>query len=97
MTIESAEMLRIGFLTDLVPRAALCTRVDAYLDNISRTAPGVVAQMKQHLHALARAGLNSEAGRAAMASMADAYRESLASEELRARLARLLDEKRRPQ
>ncbi|MCL4702122.1 MAG: enoyl-CoA hydratase/isomerase family protein [Burkholderiales bacterium] len=97
MTIESDEMLRIGFLTDLVPRDALCTRVDAYLDNISRTAPGVVAQMKQHLHALARAGLESEAGRAAMASMADAYRESLASEELRARLARLLDEKRRPQ
>jgi len=31
-----------------------------------------------------------------MAAMADAYRESLASEELRARLARLLDEKRRP-
>lgn len=94
--IESDEMLRIGFLTDLVPREALCTRVDAYLDNVARTAPAVVAQMKRHLHAMARAGLDSEAGRAAMASIADAYRESLASDELRTRLARLLDEKQRP-
>lgn len=96
MTIESDEMLRIGFLTDVVPRDALCARVDAYLDQVSRTAPRVVAGMKRHLHALAQAGLDSEAGRATMASMADAYRDSLASEDLRARLARLLDEKQRP-
>ncbi len=96
MTIESDEMLRIGFLTDLVPRDALCTRVDAYLEHVSRTAPGVVAQMKRHLNAMAQAGLDSDAGRATMASMADAYRQSLASEELRGRLARLLDEKKSP-
>jgi enoyl-CoA hydratase/carnithine racemase len=95
-TIESDEMLRIGFLTDVVARDAVCARVDAYLDHVSRTAPRVVAGMKRHLHALAQAGLDSEAGRRAMASMDDAYRESLASEDLRARLARLLDEKRRP-
>jgi len=96
MTIEADEMLRIGFLTDLVPRDALCARVDAYLDHVARAAPRVVAGMKRHLHALAQAGLDSEAGRAAMASMADAYRESLASDELRTRLARLLDEMQRP-
>src|SRR5690606_20022532 len=95
MTIEADEMLRIGFLTDLVPRDALCARVDAYLDHVARAAPRVVAGMKRHLHALAQAGLDSEAGRATMASMADAYRESLASDELRTRLARLLDEMQR--
>lgn len=96
MTIESDEMLRIGFLSDLVPRDSVCARVDAYLDHVSRTAPAVVAQMKRHLHAMAQAGLDSEAGRATMASMADAYRESLASDELRTRLARLLDDRRGP-
>lgn len=96
MTIESDEMLRIGFLTEMVPREALGARVDAYLDHVSRTAPKVVAQMKRHLHAMAQAGLDSPDGRATMAAMAAAYRESLASDELHERLARLLEERQRP-
>ena len=95
MTIESDEMLRIGFLSDMVPREALGARVDAYLEHIARSAPAVVAQMKRHLHALAHAGLESDAGRATMASIAAAYRASLGSDELRQRLART-DEKRQP-
>ena len=95
MTIDSDEMLRIGFLGDLVPRETLGARVDAYLEHIARGAPAVVAQMKRHLHALAQAGLDSDPGRAAMASIADAYRDSLTSDELRQRLARM-QEKRQP-
>ncbi len=95
MTIESDEMLRIGFLSDMVPREALGARVDAYLEHIARSAPAVVAQMKRHLHALAHAGLESDAGRATMASIAAAYRASLGSDELRQRLART-GEKRQP-
>lgn len=96
MTIEAEEMLRIGFLSDLVPRDGVSARVDAYLDHIARTAPDVVAKTKRHLHALAQAGLDTDAGRAALASIADAYRESLGSERLRTYLARLLEKRQAP-
>ena len=85
-TIESDEMLRVGFFSDMVPREALGARVDACLDHVARTEPKVVARMKRHLHALAQAAIPAEL----VAAMDDAYRESLASPELGARLAALL-------
>ncbi len=85
--IESDEMLRIGFLGEIVPREQLGERVEAVLEHCARTVPATVAQMKRHLHALANAGLDSDAGRAALASIAAAYGDSLASDALRERLA----------
>ncbi|MGD9941831.1 MAG: enoyl-CoA hydratase/isomerase family protein [Burkholderiaceae bacterium] len=87
MTIDADEMLRIGFLTELVAREALDERVETYLEHIARTEPVAVAQMKRHLHEMAQAGLETAAGRATLTSMTDAYHASLHSDELHARLA----------
>ena len=83
MTIDSDEMLRIGFLTDRVARDRLEARVGEYLSAIAQTAPVVVAGMKRDLNALAE-GIDDEPGQRA------AYAQSLASPELHARLERLL-------
>jgi enoyl-CoA hydratase/carnithine racemase len=88
-TIESDEMLRLGFLSEMAPREALSARVDACLDHVARTEPKVVAQMKRHLHALAQAAIPAEL----VSTMDEAYRASLASPELRTRLAALLAER----
>jgi enoyl-CoA hydratase/carnithine racemase len=79
-------MLSLGFLSEMAPREALAARVDACLDHVARTEPKVVAQMKRHLQALAHAAIAPEL----VAAMDDAYRASLASPELNARLAALL-------
>lgn len=89
-TIGADEMLRIGFLTDLVAREALDARVGALLDDVERTEPKVVAQMKRHLLALAQAALETPQASATLASMRDAWRASLDSDALRDRLAALL-------
>lgn len=91
MTIEAQEMLRIGFLTECVERAALDARVDDYLEHIGRTEPRVVAQMKAHLQALAQHPAGTPQAAALQASMRDAYEASLRSDELRRRLQALLD------
>lgn len=88
-TIESDEMLRIGFLSEMVARDALSARVDACLDQIARTEPIVVARMKGHMHALAQAGIPEQLNTA----MAQATRESLESPELHRRLAGLFAER----
>ena len=88
-TIESDEMLRIGFLSEMVARDALPARVDACLDQIARTEPTVVARMKRHMHAIAHAGIPEQLD----AAMAQATRESLASPELHRRLAGLFAER----
>lgn len=90
MTIETDEMLRIGFLTEVVEREALAGRVETYLEHIERNAPVVVAQMKQHLLALARVRAEGPGAVALDASLASAYRQSVGSDELRGRLAALL-------
>lgn len=54
MTIETEEMLRIGFLSEVVARDALDDRIETCLEAIALTEPKVVAQMKAHLLALAR-------------------------------------------
>jgi len=88
-TIEADEMLRIGFLSELAPREELAARVDACLDDVARTEPKVVAQMKGHLHAIAHAAIPASL----MATMQQAYRASVSSPELQRRLASLLAER----
>ena len=89
-TIGDEEMLRIGFLGELVPRESLAARVDACVEQILQTEPVVVAQMKRHLHALANAHAGTAEGRALEAAMLEAYETSLRSQALRERLDALL-------
>jgi enoyl-CoA hydratase/carnithine racemase len=86
MTIEADEMLRIGFLGELVARESLEDRVEACLDAIALTEPKVVAQMKAHLLALARRRADEPEAIELEESMARASAESLRSPELQARL-----------
>ena len=86
MTIEAEEMLRIGFLGEIVPREALADRVEACLDAIAQTEPKVVAQMKAHLLALAQRRADEPEAIELQESMARACAESLRSPELHARL-----------
>ena len=92
-TIESDEMLRIGFLTEMHSRETLGARVDTMLDQIGRNEPRVVAQMKQHMQALAHAGLPQDL----MARMAADYRASVESPEIGRRLAAMLGDRKAKQ
>ncbi len=89
MTIDDAEMLRIGFLSEIVARSALDERIAALRATIGQTEPGAVADMKRHLLALA-AGGSSDERFALEQSMAAAYRASLRTPALQQRLAALL-------
>lgn len=82
MTIEAAEMLRIGFLTDLVDGAELTARVAHYVDAIRACEPNVVRSMKTQLNGIGRGEEDAFVSRVE-------YERSLASDELRARLAAL--------
>lgn len=86
MTIDADEMLRIGFLGELVGRDALEDRVEARLAEIEQTEPKVVGQMKRHMIALAQRQADEPEALALQASMAQATADSLRSAELRARL-----------
>lgn len=81
-TLRAEEMLRIGFLTELVPRSALDSRVAEYVAAIKDCEPSAVMSMKRELNALARGGIADAGSRAA-------YEASLASPELKRRLAAL--------
>jgi enoyl-CoA hydratase/carnithine racemase len=80
--IEADEMLRIGFLNELVDAEMLPAKVQEYVDAILKCEPGVVASMKQHIDALASGTWSEEAGRAA-------YEASLRSPAAAVRLAAL--------
>lgn len=80
-TIDADEMLRIGFLTELLDRGELTGRVEAYVAALSECDPGVVRSMKRQIDAIA-------AGDRANAESRSAYEASLRSDELRRRLAR---------
>lgn len=82
MTIDEHEMLRIGFLNELVPREQMTGRVEAHLSALDQTDPGVVGTMKRNLNRLAD-------GTADLQQMADDYARSLAADELRRRLHQL--------
>jgi enoyl-CoA hydratase/carnithine racemase len=83
MTIESDEMLRIGFLNDIVARDQLLARTEAYLSAIALTDATVVGEMKRHLRSVAERTAD-------YAVLDQAYQRSLGSEELKNRLAALL-------
>lgn len=81
-TLSADEMLRIGFLTDCVPRSRLQRTVNEYLAAILAGEPTVQRTMKQQIDAIA-------AGETGQAASRAAYEASLASPELRRRLAAL--------
>ena len=80
-SIDADEMLRIGFLTELLERRDLARRVDEYVAALAECEPGVVKSMKRQIDAIA-------AGDPASGESRAAYEASLASDELRRRLAR---------
>lgn len=80
MTLDAEEMLRIGFLTELVASESLAARVQHYVDSVLECEPQVVRAMKSHLNALAD-------GRFDLAAAQRDHQASLASDELRQRLA----------
>lgn len=53
MAIDAPEMLRIGFLTDLVAADQLTTRTAEYIDALRACEPNVVRSMKRQLNAIA--------------------------------------------
>jgi len=87
-TLSSEEMLRIGFLTELVPRRRLGRTIAEYVAAIQACDAAVVASMKGQINAIA-------AGDAENAASRTAYEASLASPELRRRLAELSQKRRR--
>lgn len=82
-TIDADEMLRIGFLSDLVSPDALGVTVSRYVQEFAANDAGAIAAMKRSLAEIA-------AGVADPAAIERRYLESLASPALRARLDSLL-------
>lgn len=82
LEIGAPEMLRIGFLTEVVESSALEARVEDYLQAINKTDGCVVASMKDHLRRFAEASPDLEAS-------AQASRSSVKSEESRRRIGAL--------
>jgi enoyl-CoA hydratase/carnithine racemase len=81
-SIDAEELLRIGYLTELVAREDLDAKVQAYVESILLCERGALTSMKQHIDELAL-GIGSEAaGRAA-------YEASLQSTATAERLAAL--------
>ncbi len=83
MTIESEEMLRIGFLSELVAREALSHRTEEYLAAIELTDAAVVGMMKTHLRQVAERTVD-------YTNLEQVYQSSLASDELKNRLGAML-------
>lgn len=81
-TLEADEMLRVGFLSELVDAQDLSSRVDAYVCSLRECEAGVVRSMKSHIDGLAAGTWEEPQGRIE-------YERSLRSEGLRCRLAEL--------
>jgi enoyl-CoA hydratase/carnithine racemase len=79
-TLRAEEMLRIGFLTELVARSKLEGRVAEYVAAITECEPAVVKSMKRQIDALADGDREQGGSR-------EDYEQSLASEELKRRLS----------
>ncbi len=86
--IDAAEMLRIGFLDELVPAAELSGRVEALVALLADNAPLAVRGMKRALNQIARNDLDLPATRAAIAA-------TLASADIKEGLAAVA-ERRKP-
>ncbi len=59
--IDAAEMLRIGFLTEIVDAPLLQSHVDELSQQLAAMAPIALLGMKTHLNAIARGALDAEA------------------------------------
>ena len=81
-TLRATEMLRIGFLTELVTRRRLEATVADHVAAIEACDPAVVTSMKRQLNAIG-------AGDSALGSSRTQYEASLKSAELKRRLAAL--------
>lgn len=87
-TLRAEEMLRIGFLTELVPRGRLEQTLADTLAGLAQCEPSVVRSMKRQLNAIA-------AGDSAAAQARGDYETSLASAELKRRLDALTPKRTR--
>jgi len=65
--VESAEMLSMGFLTEIVAPDLLLTRVDALSEQLAGMAPLALLGIKKHLNLIARGELNETEIRRAVA------------------------------
>jgi len=72
MTLDAPEMLRIGFLTELVKPEQLSTRTAEYIDALRACVPETVRSMKRQLTAIAE-------GDSALSADRTAYARSLQS------------------
>ncbi|HSW07294.1 enoyl-CoA hydratase/isomerase family protein [Aquabacterium sp.] len=81
-TMVDEELLRIGFLTELVDRPDLPATMARYREDIRRCEPDAVRSMKHHIDSIAAGTWSEEGGRAA-------YQASLRSPETLRRLALL--------
>jgi enoyl-CoA hydratase/carnithine racemase len=81
-SIDAEELLRIGYLTELVEPVDLAGRVRAYVDSILLCERGAVTSMKRHIDELALGTWSEAAGRSA-------YETSLQSGATAERLAAL--------
>lgn len=86
--ISAEEMLRIGYLTELVEPEQLDRTVDEWADNLIAMAPRAVQDMKRSLNEIARGEFDRDV-------IAARNRASLGSEDIREGLA-AWHEKRRP-
>ncbi|MEZ5652628.1 MAG: enoyl-CoA hydratase/isomerase family protein [Burkholderiaceae bacterium] len=87
MTVQADELLRIGFLTELLAARSLAARVAEYRDAAAANAAPVVARMKAHMQAIAH-GLAADDPRYEI--MRADYAASTQSHDLRERLAATL-------
>jgi enoyl-CoA hydratase/carnithine racemase len=81
-TMDAQEMLRIGFLNELVPAAELPDVIDGYLQSVIEGDSSVMASIKQNIDAFAHADWDKS-------PWVDRYHETLRSEEIVRRLAKL--------
>ena len=81
-TLRDEELLRIGFLTELVERQDLAATIDRYRGDIRSCEPDAVRSMKRHIDRIAGGTWSEGHGRAA-------YEASLRSPETLRRLATL--------
>jgi enoyl-CoA hydratase/carnithine racemase len=82
LPIDDEEMLRIGFLTELVDADALDAEISRYVDALVACVPEVVRSMKRFLNQAADGEFDLQAQRAA-------YAASLSSDELAKRITAL--------
>lgn len=81
-TLGDEELLRIGFLNELVERHQLAATLERYRSELRTCEPAAVRSMKRHIDAIAGGTWNEPFGRAA-------YEASLGSPETQRRLAAL--------